>query len=424
MLSDGKSIRRVAVLGGTRVPFARSYGSYASATNRELLTTVLDGLAARFRLDGECLGEVVAGAVLKHAGDFNLTRESVLDSRLDSRTPAYDMQQACTTGIQTVIAAANKIAVGAVESAVAGGTDTMSDVPMGFSDQLRTALVSARRARTVPARLRALSGLRPRDLAPALVHPDTRTGLSMGEHVALSARAWGIDRTAQDELAVTSHRRLAAAYDSGFMRDLVVPHRGLDRDENLRTDTSVHRLARLRPVFGTGAPGATMTAGNSTALSDGAAVVLLASEGWARRRGLEPLAYLVAFETAAVDFAARPEDPLDGMMMAPARAVPRLLRRVGLGMEDFDFVEVHEAFAAQVLANLAAWEKEGLAPVAPARLNAVGSSLATGHPFAATGARIVATLAKLLAERGGRRGLVSLGAAGGLGVAAILERPL
>ncbi|MFG2881461.1 acetyl-CoA C-acetyltransferase [Streptomyces sp. NPDC048297] len=421
MFSSG--LQKVAVLGGVRTPFARARGTYATDTNRALLTAALDGLAARFDLAGERVDEVVAGAVVKHSSDFNLTRECVLDSCLDPTTPAHDVQQACATGLQAVVTAAAKIAVGATESAVAGGTDTMSDVPMALGAGLRRALTEARFSRGVSGRVRALSRLRPRDFAPTVVHPDTRTGHSMGEHVAVSARLWGIGREEQDELTLTSHRRLAAAYRSGFMEDLIVPYRGLTVDEVLRPDTSMEQLARLKPVFGRAEPNATMTAGNSTPLTDGAATVLLANDAWARARGLAPLAYLTAFDSAAVDYAGQPEDPLEGMMMGPAHVVPRLLRRVGLGIEDFDFIEVHEAFAAHVLAVLAAWEKAGLAPVPRERLNVAGSSLATGHPFAATGVRIVSTLAKLLAERDGRRGLLCLGAAGGLGMAAILERP-
>ncbi|MFH8802593.1 acetyl-CoA C-acetyltransferase [Streptomyces sp. NPDC017936] len=419
-------VRRVAVVGGTRVPFARSDGPYATASNQEMLTAAVDGLAARYGLDVPgSVGELVAGAVLKHSRDFNLARETVLGSTLDARTPAYDVQQACGTGLQAVVAAANKIALGQTESAVAGGADTASDAPLGVNDRLRRILLEARRAGSAGARLKALARVRPSHLVPDIPrNAEPRTGLSMGEHAAVTARAWGIGRTAQDELAAASHQRLAAAYDRGFFRDLVVPFRGLTRDQNLRPDSTVEKLARLKPVFGLDGPEPTMTAGNSTPLTDGAAVVLLASEEWAEARGLEPLAYLTAYETAAVDFVRGDvAGGEDGLLMAPAHAVPRMLERAGLGIEDFDLVEVHEAFASQVLATLAAWEKRGLAPVDRDRLNVAGSSLATGHPFAATGARIVATLAELLAEREGpARGLVSVCAAGGQGVTAILER--
>lgn len=419
-------VRRVAVIGGTRIPFARADGPYATASNQEMLGAALDGLAERYGLDGPgAVGEVVAGAVLKHSRDFNLARETVLGSRLDARTPAYDIQQACGTGLQAVIAAANKIALGQTESAVAGGVDTASDAPLGVNDDLRRTLLEARRARSVGARLKALAKVRPGHLVPDIPrNAEPRTGLSMGEHAAVTARTWGIAREAQDELAAASHQRLAAAYERGFFQDLVVPFRGLARDQNLRPGSTVEKLAALKPVFGLKDPGPTMTAGNSTPLTDGAALVLLASEDWAAARGLEPLAYLTAYETAAVDFVhGDVADGEDGLLMAPAYAVPRMLERAGLTMADFDLVEVHEAFASQVLATLAAWEKRGLAPVDRARLNVAGSSLATGHPFAATGARIVATLAKLLAERDGPgRGLISVCAAGGQGVTAILER--
>ncbi|MDT0439305.1 MULTISPECIES: acetyl-CoA C-acetyltransferase [Streptomyces] len=418
--------RRVAVIGGSRVPFARSDGAYATASNQEMLTAALDGLVARYGLqEPGAVGEFAGGAVLKHSRDFNLARETVLGSALDSRTPAYDLQQACGTGLQAVIAAANKIALGQIESAVAGGADTASDAPLGVNDRLRRILLEARRAKSAGARIRALARIRPAHLVPDIPrNAEPRTGLSMGEHAAVTARAWGVTREAQDALAATSHQRLAAAYERGFFQDLVVPFRGLARDQNLRPGSTPAQLAKLKPVFGLDSPDPTMTAGNSTPLTDGAATVLLASEEWARERGLAPLAYLSAYETAAVDF---PHGDVgggeDGLLMAPAYAVPRMLERAGLTMADFDLVEVHEAFASQVLATLAAWEKRGLAPVDRERLNVAGSSLATGHPFAATGARIVATLAALLAERDAPgRGLISVCAAGGQGVTAVLER--
>ncbi|MFE9726925.1 acetyl-CoA C-acetyltransferase [Streptomyces sp. NPDC005794] len=413
--------RRVAVIGGSRIPFARSDGPYARASNQDMLTAALDGLVERFGLRGQQVGEFVAGAVLKHSRDFNLARETVLGSALDPRTPAYDIQQACGTGLQAVVAAANKIALGAVDSAIAGGADTTSDAPLGVNDRLRRTLLEARRAKSAGARIKALAAVRPGHLVPDIPrNAEPRTGLSMGEHAAVTARKWGVAREDQDLLAATSHQRLAAAYERGFLDDLVVPYLGLDRDQNLRPGSTVEKLATLKPVFGAGHADATMTAGNSTPLTDGAATVLLASEEWAEARGLEPLAYLSLYETAAVDYV----NGEDGLLMAPAYAVPRMLERAGLTVGDFDLFEIHEAFASQVLATLASWEKQGLAPVDRDKLNVVGSSLATGHPFAATGARIVATLAKLLAERGvPGRGLISICAAGGQGVTAILERP-
>ncbi|MFB7440507.1 acetyl-CoA C-acetyltransferase [Streptomyces mirabilis] len=418
--------RPVAVVGGARTPFARSDGPYATASNQEMLTATVDGLVERYGLEGPgAVGELVAGAVLKHSRDYNLARETVLGSKLDARTPAYDIQQACGTGLQAVVAAANKITLGQTESAIAGGADTASDAPLGVNDELRRILLEVRRAKSPGARLRALARVRPSHLVPDIPrNAEPRTGLSMGEHAAVTARAWGVTREAQDELAATSHQRLAAAYERGLFDDLVVPFRGLTRDQNLRPDSTPAELAALKPVFGTEQPHPTMTAGNSTPLTDGAATVLLASDDWAEARGLAPLAHLTAYETAAVDFV---EGDVvggeDGLLMAPAYAVPRLLERAGLPLGDFDFIEVHEAFASQVLATLAAWEKRGLGTVDRSRLNVAGSSLATGHPFAATGARIVATLATLLAERDTPgRGLISLCAAGGQGVTAILER--
>ncbi|HEX5114085.1 MAG TPA: acetyl-CoA C-acetyltransferase [Pseudonocardiaceae bacterium] len=422
------TVRRVAVVGGNRIPFARSNSRYSAASNQDMFTAALDGLVSRFGLAGERLGEVVGGAVLKHSRDFNLVRECVLGSRLSHDTPAYDVQQACGTGLQSVIAVANKIALGQIESGVAGGVDTTSDAPLALHDDLRRILVGLNSARSMGARLRLVGRLRPGQIVPEIPrNAEPRTGLSMGEHAALTACEWGIGREEQDELAATSHQRLAAAYDAGFFDDLVTPYLGLTRDQNLRPDSTADQLAGLKPAFG--GPEGTMTAGNSTPLSDGASVVLLASEEWARERRLPVLAYLSHSETAAVDYVHGGE----GLLMAPAYAVPRMLARAGFTLADFDFYEIHEAFASQVLATLRAWEdpaycKEKLGLDVPlgsvdrARLNVNGSSLAAGHPFAATGARIVATLAKLLAERGAGRGLVSICAAGGQGVTAILER--
>ncbi len=426
--------RRVAVLGGNRIPFARSNTVYATASNQEMLTAAIDGLVARYSLEGERVGEVVAGAVLKHSRDFNLVRESVLGSRLASETPATDLQQACGTGLQAVISVANKIALGQIDVGIAGGCDTASDAPIAVGENLRTILLELSRARTMGQRLRALARLRPTDIVPSFPqNGEPRTGLSMGEHAALTALEWQITREAQDELAAASHRNLAASYDRGFQDDLVTAFNGLDRDQNLRADTSVEKLARLKPVFGQGEE-ATMTAGNSTPLTDGASTVLLSSEAWAGQHGIPVLAYVVDCETAAVDFVHSDE----GLLMAPTYAVPRLLERAGLTLQDFDYYEIHEAFASQVLATLKAWEdpafcKERLGLDSPlgsidrSRLNVNGSSLAAGHPFAATGGRIVANLAKLLSESDGSsgsggRGLISICAAGGQGVTAILER--
>ena len=424
-----ESTRRVAVIGGNRIPFARSNTAYSHASNQDMLTAALDGLVSRFGLEGERLGEVVAGAVLKHSRDFNLTRECVLGSRLAAETPAYDIQQACDTGIQAATAVANKIALGLIEVGVAGGTDTTSDAPIAVNEKLRRILLDANRAKTMQGRLAALARIRPAHLAPAIpANKEPRTGLSMGESAALTALEWDIGREEQDELAVASHHGLAASYDSGFQDDLVTPFRGLERDQNLRPDSSVEKLSTLKPVFGKGET-ATMTAANSTPLTDGASVVLLCSEEYAAARGWEPLAFLTDFETAAVDFVHGAE----GLLMAPAYAMPRMLTRAGLTLQDFDFYEIHEAFASQVLATLKAWDdpifcKERLGLDAPlgtidrTKLNVNGSSLAAGHPFAATGGRIIGNLAKLLAQKGEGRGLISICAAGGQGVTAILER--
>jgi len=422
--------RRAAILGGNRIPFARRDGAYARASNQDMLTAALDGLIGRFGLQHERVGEVTAGAVLKRSRDFNLTRECVLGSALASDTPAYDVQQACGTGLEAIVGVANKIALGQIESGIAGGVDTTSDAPIELNEDLRDLLLELNRAKSVAKRLRLLGRLRPGQIVPALPrNEEPRTGLSMGEHQAISTKRWGITRDEQDEYAVQSHRKLAAAYERGFFADLLTPFLGLERDENLRPDASVEGLARLKPVFGNG-NGATMTAGNSTPLSDGASVVLLASEEWAAQRSLPVLAHVVDAETGAVDFVHGDE----GLLAAPLYAAPRLLDRNGLTLQDFDFYELHEAFASQVLMTLRAWadpafcserlgRDEPLGTIDESKINVTGSSLAAGHPFAATGGRIVATLAKLLNERGSGRGLVSICAAGGQAVVAILEKP-
>lgn len=409
--------RNAVVVGGNRIPFAKANGPYAGASDADMLTAALDGLVARFGLAGQQVGEVVAGAVLKHTRDFNLTREAVLGSALDPHTPACDLQQACGTGLESVVYVANKIRLGQADTGIAGGTDSASDAPLVVSEGLRRAVLAANRAKTVPQRLKALASVRPGDLAPvppAVV--EARTGLSMGESQALTTKRWGITRAEQDALAAASHANLARAWDAGFFDDLVTPYLRVTRDTVLRPDTSVEALAKLRTVFGRGED-ATMTAGNSTALTDGAAVVLLAEEQWARDHHWPVLARVVDAQVAAVDHPAG-----EDLLLAPARALPVLLARNGLTLADFDLYEFHEAFAATVLATLKALERDGVGTVDRARLNVNGSSLAAGHPFAATGARIVASLAKLLHAQGpGSRGLVSICAAGGQGVTAILE---
>lgn len=427
--------RRVAIVGGNRIPFARSNGAYATASNQEMFTAVLDGLAARFGLEGERIGEVASGAVLKHSRDFNLTRESVLGSRLAPETAAVDLQQACGTGLQAATYIANKIALGQIDSGIAGGTDTTSDAPIALGEKLRKILLEVNRAKTNVDRVKAFAKLRPADVIPNIpANVEPRTKLSMGEHAALTAQEWGITREAQDELAAASHQKLAAAYDAGWFDDQITPFRGLEKDNNLRPGSTVEKLATLKPVFGVKGQNPTMTAGNSTPLTDGASAVLMASEEWALAKNLPVLAYFVDAEVAAVDYVAGGE----GLLMAPAYAVPRLLARNGLTFDDFDFFEIHEAFASQVLATLAAWEspdfcKDKLGLDAPLgtvpreKLNVKGSSLAAGHPFAATGGRIINNLAKLLDEKAastgkGGRGLISICAAGGQGVVAILEK--
>jgi len=423
-------MREAAIIGGNRIPFARSNKAYSDESNQAMLTGALDGLIARFNIQNERLGEVVAGAVLKHARDFNLTRECVLGSALDHASPAYDVQQACDTGLEATVLVANKVKLGQIEVGIAGGVDTTSDAPIEVNDDLRRVLLDLNAAKSAGDRVKLLGRLRPSQLVPEIPrNAEPRTGLSMGEHTAISAREWGLTREEQDELAAASHHKLAAAYERGFFDDLMTPHGGLEQDEQLRPDTTPEQLAELKPVFGTDAENPTMTAGNSTPLSDGASTVLVASDDWAAERNLPVLAHLTHSEAAAVDYVEGDE----GLLMAPAYAVPRLLDRAGLTLQDFDFYEIHEAFAAQVLATLKAWEDptfcrerlgrdEPLGSIDRDRLNVNGGSLAVGHPFAATGGRIVASLAKALAEKGSGRGLISICAAGGQGLVAILER--
>ncbi|MDR5811959.1 acetyl-CoA C-acetyltransferase [Caballeronia sp. LZ019] len=428
-------VRRVAIIGSNRIPFARSNTAYATASNLDMLSFTLQGLVNRYDLHGVRLGEVAAGAVIKHSRDFNLTREAALATTLARETPAYDVQQACGTGLEAVILVANKIALGQIDAGIAGGVDSASDAPIGVNERMRKILLEANRSRSTRQRAGALAKLRPgMFFRPALPHnAEPRTGLSMGEHCELMAKRWKISREAQDALAQESHLKLAAAYSRGFFNDLMTPFHGLTRDNNVRPDVSLDQLAQLKPVFDRDA--GTLTAGNSTPLTDGASVVLLASEEWAARRGLPVLAFLTFSATAAVDYF----DKREGLLMAPVYAVPSMLARAGLSLQDFDFYEIHEAFAAQVLCTLAAWQDEEycrdalglsapLGGVDPARMNVCGGSLAVGHPFAATGGRIVGTLAKLLAHAPEHsdgqplRGLISICAAGGQGVVAVLER--
>ncbi|MGH8444860.1 MAG: acetyl-CoA C-acetyltransferase [Solimonas sp.] len=423
--------RKVAILGGSRIPFARSNTAYSNKSNQDMLTAAFKGVVDKFQLHGEALGEVAAGAVLKHSRDFNLCRESVLSSGLAPETAAYDLQMACGTGLQAAINIANKIALGQIESGIGGGVDTTSDAPIAVGEKLRKILLEVNRAKTAGQRLAALAKFRPGMLVPAIpTNGEPRTKMSMGQHCEVMVKEWKIPREAQDQLAYESHKKAAAAYDAGFYDDLIVPFAGLERDNNLRADITLEKLATLSPAFDRKSGQGTLTAANSTPLTDGASAVLLASEDWAKAHGHKPLAYITHAETSAVDFAGRKHE---GLLMAPAYAVARLLDRAGLKLQDFDFYEIHEAFAGQVLCTLKAWEdpkfcKERLGLDAPlgsidrARMNIKGGSLAAGHPFAATGGRILANLAKIIDQNSGGRGLISICAAGGLGVTAIVER--
>jgi acetyl-CoA C-acetyltransferase len=420
--------RPVAILGGNRIPFARQDKTYAEVSNQEMFTAALDGLVSRYSLQGERLGMVAGGAVLKHSRDFNLMRECVLGSALSPYTPAFDIQQACGTGLQAIVAVADGIAAGRYDVAVGGGVDTTSDAPIGVSESMRRQMLQVNRSRSTKDQLLNALKLLPKLGIEIPRNGEPRTGMSMGEHAAITAKEFGIKRADQDALAAASHQNMAAAYDAGFFDDLITPFLGLTRDQNLRGDSTAEKLAKLKPVFGVSLGDATMTAGNSTPLTDGASTLLLGTDEWAEAKGLPVQAYLVDSETAAVDYVNGP----DGLLMAPTYAVPRLLERNGLTLQDFDFYEIHEAFASVVLATLAAWESEeyckerlgldnALGAIDRAKLNVHGSSLAAGHPFAATGGRIIAQAAKTIRENGGGRALVSICAAGGQGVTAIVE---
>ncbi len=423
------SLRRVAIVGGSRIPFCRSNTVYADNSNLDMLSAALDGVVEKYNLEGEQLDEVMAGAVMTHSRDFNLAREAVLSSKLSHLTPAVTMQQACGTSLQAALSLAAKIATGQIESGIAAGTDTTSDAPIVFGNKFAGRMIKLSQARTMKQRMAALKGFSPAELKPVSpTNGEMRTGLSMGQHCERMAKEWGISREDQDQLAFESHHKAAAAYDEGFFDELVKPWNGVSRDNILRADTSLEKLATLRTVFDKG-PKATMTAGNSTSLTDGAAAVLLCSEEWAKKHKLPVQAYLTTGRSAAVDFV---ND--EGLLMAPTVAVAEMLQREGLTLQDFDYYEIHEAFAAQVLCTLKAWEskdyckqrlglKKPLGSIDREKLNVKGSSLAVGHPFAATGARIIATLAQLLDQKGSGRGLISVCTAGGMGVCAILEKP-
>ena len=425
----GSSPRRVAIVGGVRIPFVRGNGAYAQVGNQEMLTAALRGVVERFGLQGRRLDDVAAGAVMKHSSQWNLTRESVLGSGLAAETPGLDLQRACGTSLEAAILLGNKIALGQIDCAIAAGVDTVSDPPVVFPKSFQQLLLRSYRAKSFGERVGPWFGLRPKDLRPVLPGiAEPRTGLSMGESTELMVKTWGITRAEQDQLALESHQKAAAAYASGFYKDLVRDYLGVSEDNNIRRDTSLDKLAKLKPVFDASGAG-TLTAGNSTPMTDGASAVLLATEAWARERNLPVLAFLSYGAVAAVDFI----DKKEGLLMAPAYAVPRMLSDARLTLQDFDFYEIHEAFAGQVLCTLKAWADPvfcrdklrlpgALGVIDRSKLNVKGGSLAIGHPFAATGTRIVATLAKILDDTRAKRGLISVCTAGGMGVTAILER--
>jgi acetyl-CoA C-acetyltransferase len=425
----GTNPRRVAIVGGLRIPFVRGNGAYARVGNQEMLTATLRGMVERYDLQGRLVDEVAAGAVMKHSSQWNLTRESVLGSGLAAETPGLDLQRACGTSLEAAISLGNKIALGQIDCAIAAGVDTVSDPPVVYPKSFQQLLLRSYRGKTFGERAGPWFGLRLKSLMPVLPGvAEPRTGLSMGESTELMVKTWGITRAEQDQLALESHQKATAAYASGFYKDLVIEYLGVTRDDNIRSDTSLDKLSKLKPVFDPSGAG-TLTAGNSTPMTDGASAVLLASETWAHERNLPVLAYLSYGKVAAVDYI----DKKEGLLMAPAYAVPRMLADAQLALRDFDFYEIHEAFAGQVLCTLKAWAdpvfcrdklglESALGTIDRSKLNVKGGSLAIGHPFAATGTRIVATLAKTLDEHKAKRGLISICTAGGMGVTAIVER--
>jgi acetyl-CoA C-acetyltransferase len=419
--------RKVAIVGYNRIPFARQNTNYAQATNQDMLVAALTGLIDRYKLQGELLGEVAAGAVIKHTWEVNLTRESVMSTSLDPKTPACDIQQACDTGIETAVYIANKISLGQIEVGIAGGVDSTSNVPLVLGEKLRKILLAANREKSIGGKISQFLKIRPNHLAPkAPMNLEVRTGLSMGGHTEITAKHYGISREAQDALALDSHMKMAKAYEENFFQDMITPYLGLERDNNLRRDSSLEKLARLKPAFDK--QQGSLTAGNSSPLTDGASCLLLASEEWAKKKGLPVLAYLTFAELAAIEYVKNKQN----LLLAPIYASSRMLAKAGLSLQDFDFYEIHEAFAAQVLATLKIWEsaelskefglEKPLGSIDQSKLNVKGSSLAAGHPFAATGGRVIATMAKLLQEKGSGRGFISVCAAGGQGITAIMER--
>lgn len=426
MLADNRS-RKVAIVGYNRIPFARNNTAYTQADNKAMMTAALDGLISRYRLQGQLLGEVAGGAVIKSSADFNLMRECVLSTTLDPGTPACDIQQACDTGIESAVYIANKIALGQIDVGIAGGVDSTSNVPLLVGERLRQILLAARRAKTTGARLKQFLRIRPKDFVPvAPINVEPRTGLSMGGHTEYTVKYYGISREEQDRFALESHQKMAKAYERGFFDDMLTPFAGLERDNNLRPDTDMEKLGRLKPAFDK--ENGTLTAGNSSPLTDGASCLLLASEEWAQKQGLPVLAYLTFAELAAIEYVEKKQQ----LLLSPVYAATRMLQKAGLGLGDFDFYEIHEAFAGQVLATLKIWESDtlsrefglekALGSIDRSKLNVNGSSLAAGHPFAATGGRVLATMTKLLHEKGAGRGFVSVCAAGGQGITAILEK--
>ncbi|MGH1467563.1 MAG: acetyl-CoA C-acetyltransferase [Bdellovibrionales bacterium] len=420
--------KKVALVAGSRIPFTKSFSHYQENTGQELMTAALKDLVEKTNLKGKKIDDVALGAVMMHGSDWNISRECSLGSGLSPLTPAYDIRRACGTSLETVIAIANKIKLGQARVGIAGGFDTNSDAPIEFKRSFAKKLIELNKSKTALKKISSLLSFKTKDLKPqfpGVVEP--RTGKSMGQHCELMAKEWKISREDQDQLAFESHQKASKAYDEGFYDDLVCEFNGVKKDSIVRPGTTIEKLSTLRPAFDKSSEG-TLTAGNSTALTDGASCVLLADEDYAKENNLPILAYFVDAQVAAFDFVKG-----EGLLMAPTMAVAELLKRNKLTFDDFDFFEIHEAFAAQALSTFKAWEDEdycknrlgldkALGSIPREKLNIKGGSLAVGHPFGGTGARISASLSKILNESGKGRGLISICTGGGMGVAAIFEK--
>ncbi len=417
----------VIVCGGQRTPFVKSMTAYSGVSTQDMMTATLQALVIKMKLEGKLLGDVAVGGVMIPPGNWNLGREIVLGTGLDPRTPGYNVQRACGTSLETINQIALKISSGQMQWGIGGGVDTNSDISVLFPRSFAQKIIALNQSKSTMDKIKSALGFSFKDFKPqfpAVMEP--RTSKSMGQHCEMMVQEWKISREDQDQLSFESHQKGAAAVEAGFHNQMIFEFQGVKKDLILRKETTIEKLAKLKPVFDTSGAG-TLTAGNSTALTDGASAVLLASRKKAESEKLPMLAKFVDCEVAALDFVHG-----EGLLIAPALAVSRLLERNNLKLQDFDYYEIHEAFAGQVLCTLKAWDDESyckrvlgrnekMGVIDRSKMNIKGGSLAIGHPFGATGGRIVANLAHILKEKGKGRGLISICTAGGMGIAAIME---